>query len=190
MTGSTTEERERTLVVRAKAGNEAAFAALVRGNMQKVYRSAYAITHNGDDAADIAQETFIRAFRNLARFDETRPFFPWLYRIARNLCINRIQRITRRETSLPEYDIVADSHEGPEAAVVGADEKIRVRDAVDRLPEQHRRIIELNHFQELSYREIAEILDIPIGTVMSRLFHARKKLRELLESEGGHDDVK
>lgn len=189
MTGSTSEEIERTLVLRAKAGNQAAFSALVRANMQKVFRSAYAITHNRDDAEDIAQETFVRAFRSLDRFDETRPFFPWLYRIARNLGINRVQRIGKRETGLPDYDAIADRDKGPESAVIGADVQDRVRGAVSQLPEQHRRIVELNHFEEHSYKEIAEILEIPIGTVMSRLYHARRKLRDLLEVEGGYTDA-
>lgn len=186
MTGSSTEERERTLIVQAKAGNKTAFSALVRINMQRVYRSAYAITRNGDDAADIAQETFVRAFRSISRFDDTRPFFPWLYRITRNLCLNRIERVGKRETAVPDYDTIADGHAGPEATLVANEERNRVRAAVAQLPEQHRRIIELNHFEECSYREISEILDIPIGTVMSRLYHARKKLRELLEREGGY----
>ena len=186
MTGSTTEEQERTLVVRAQAGSQAAFSALVRVNMQKVHRAAFAITHNGEDAADIAQETFVRAYRNLDKFDASRPLFPWLYRIARNLCINRIRRVTNRETSLPDFDVVRDSRSGPEDAAIGMQTQDEVRAAVASLPGIHRRIIELSHFEECSYREIAEILEIPLGTVMSRLYHARKKLREVLEREGGY----
>ena len=189
MSGNTTEEQERTLVAEAKAGDNAAFAALVRTNMQRVYRAAYAITHNGEDAADIAQETFVRAFRNLARFDTERPLFPWLYRITRNLSLNKVQRGNARETSLPEFDVLQANDAGPESTVVGADVQARVRRAVSQLPEQHRRIIELSHFEECSYREIAEILEIPIGTVMSRLYHARRRLREVLEQEGGYSDA-
>lgn len=179
--GSSSENPERLLVVRAKAGDREAFSALVCENLTRVYRAAYAVLRNHDDAEDITQETFLRAHRNLGRFDETRPIFPWLYRITRNLCLNRIERVAKRETRLPEFDYVADKAAGPEESAVAAGERERVRDAVSRLPEPHRRIIELSHFQECSYREIADLLEIPIGTVMSRLYNARQRLKSLLE---------
>ena len=86
---------ERSLIVRAKEGDRSAFSMLIQLNIQRVYRAAFAILRNGDDAEDIAQETFVRAYQSISRFDESRPFFPWLYRIARNLSLNRIQRVTR-----------------------------------------------------------------------------------------------
>ena len=106
--------------------------------------------------------------------------FPWLYQIARNLCLNRIERVTKRETGLPDFDTLRSPHRGPDEATIERDEQERVRMAVAALPDQHREIIELSHFQECSYKEMAEILGIPIGTVMSRLYHARKKLKDLL----------
>ena len=181
--GNPDDALERSLVVRAKAGDREAFSLLIRHNIQRVYRTAYAILKNRDDAEDIAQETFVRAYQSISRFDETRPLFPWLYRIARNLCLNRIQRVTKRETELPEFDYLPDTAAGPEETVVAAEERQRVRNAVGCLPDQHRQIIELSHFQECSYREMADILDLPMGTVMSRLHNARRKLRELLETD-------
>ncbi len=183
--GTLDESSERNLIVRAKSGDVGAFSVLTRVYLQRVYRAAYAVMRNHADAEDVAQETLVRAYQNIARFDETRPLFPWLYRIARNLCLNRIQRVGKRETELPEYDYFPDRDAGPEEAAIASDERERIRRAVSMLPEQHRRIIELSHFQECSYREIADILDIPMGTVMSRLYHARRKLRELLDNEGG-----
>lgn len=184
-TGTLDERAERDLIVRAKSGDGEAFSSLTRFYIPRVYRAAYAVVRNHADAEDVTQETFVRAYQSIARFDETRPMFPWLYRIARNLCINRIQRVAKRETEMPDYDYFPDSSAGPEAVLVAAEEQELVRKAVRALPEQHRRIIELSHFQDCSYREMADILDIPMGTVMSRLYHARRKLKALLESEGG-----
>lgn len=182
-TGTFDGALERTLIVRAKAGEQEAFSLLIRENIQRVYRAAYAVVRNQADAEDIAQETFVRAYQNIGRFDETRPFFPWLYRIARNLCLNRIERVRNREASDPVFDYLADGGAGPEESAVAAQERERVRAAVRLLPEQHRKIIELSHFQECSYREIADILDIPMGTVMSRLYNARRRLKVLLEED-------
>jgi len=181
--GNPDEALERSLIVRAKAGERDAFSLLIRHNIQRVYRAAYAVVRNRDDAEDIAQETFVRAYQSISRFDESRPLFPWLYRIARNLCLNRIERVRKREAELPEFDYLSDAAAGPEESVVAAEERERIRDAVSRLPDQHRQIIELSHFQECSYREIADILDVPMGTVMSRLHNARRKLRGLLETD-------
>ena len=181
--GNSDEALERSLIVRAKAGEREAFSLLIRHNIQRVYRAAHAVVRNHDDAEDIAQETFVRAYQSIGRFDETRPLFPWLYRIARNLCLNRIERVTKRETELPEFDYLPDASAGPEESVIAAEERRLVRHAVGRLPDQHRQIIELSHFQECSYREIADILDVPMGTVMSRLYNARRKLKELLETD-------
>ena len=183
MPGSMPEREERVLIERAQHGDADAFGMLVRTYLGRVYRVAHAIVRNEDEAADIAQDTFVRAFRRIDRFDTERPLFPWLYQIARNLALNRIARVRKRETALPEYDTLLAVGPGPEETAVAAGESERVRRAVASLSEQHRAVIELNHFQECSYREIAEILGIPIGTVMSRLYHARQRLRKLLDEE-------
>lgn len=183
--GTLDEKSERNLIVRARNGDGEAFSVLTRLYIRRVYRAAYAVIRNHSDAEDIAQETFVRAYQSIARFDEERPLFPWLYRIARNLCLNRIQRVSKREVDMPDDDYFPDRAAGPEAELIAASQREQVRAAVAALPEQHSTIIELCHFQECSYREIADILDIPMGTVMSRLYHARRKLRELLDGEGG-----
>lgn len=183
MPGSDEYREERALIERARQGDVEAFGALVRRYLERVYRVAHAIVRNADEAADIAQDTFVRAFRRIDRFDLERPLFPWLYQIARNLALNRIERVRKRETALPEHDVLVATGPGPEEAAVAASESQRVRRAVASLPEQHRAVIDLNHFQECSYREMAEILGIPIGTVMSRLYHARQRLKKLLDEE-------
>ena len=186
MTGSIRETDERALMDRAQSGDREAFGLIVHRYLERVYRVAYAVVRNADEAEDIAQDTFVRAFRGIGRFDVDRPVFPWLYQIARNLAFNRIQRVRNRETSMPEFDSLVATGRGPEETAVMAGEAARIRAAVEMLPEQHRVVIELNHFQECSYQEMAEILGIPIGTVMSRLFHARKKLRIALDEEMTH----
>jgi len=180
-TGISTDTVERSLVLQAKNGSQEAFTLLIRNYIQRVYRTAYAILHNADDAEDVAQETFVRAFQNIGRFDEARPIFPWLHRIARNLSLNRIERVNNRESRLPDMDYIEGRGPGPEKSLMDSEQIEAVRRAVQRLPDAHREIIELSHFQECSYREISEILSIPIGTVMSRLYNARKKLKSLLE---------
>jgi RNA polymerase sigma-70 factor (ECF subfamily) len=173
-------------VLRAQSGDRAAFGVLASQYLDRVYRVAYSVVRNHEDAADIAQETLVRAYRTLDRFDPDRPLFPWLYQIARNLGINRIQRVRKREASLPEFDVIEARERGPAESLLHESEAERVRRAIAELPEHHRRIIELCHFDDCSYNEMAEILDIPVGTVMSRLYHARKRLQKVLESEELH----
>jgi RNA polymerase sigma-70 factor (ECF subfamily) len=177
------EDDEGALIRRAQAGDRDAFSAIARHYLPRVYRVAFRVVRNHEDASDVAQETLIRAYGSLDRFDASRPVFPWLYQIARNLSLNRIERIRRRETGLPDPDAICGGYAGPEEAAVGASEAQRIREAMGMLTEQHRQVIELNHFQECSYQEIAGILGIPIGTVMSRLYHARRHLRPLLERD-------
>ena len=176
-------EDEKALVLRAQSGDREAFNTLVSRNLDRVYRVAFTVVRNHDEASDIAQETFMRAYRTIDRFDTSRPLFPWLYQIARNLGINRIQRVRRREASLPDFDTLSARDAGPEEQLVQQSEAERVRAAISELPEHHRQIIELCHFQDCSYQEMAEILEIPVGTVMSRLYHARKRLQKVLETE-------
>ncbi len=176
------EETEGALIDRARGGDRIAFGLLVEAYLPRIYRVAYGIVRNREDAADIAQDAFVRAYRGIRGFDPSRPVFPWLYQITRNLALNRIQRVRNREGTL-ETDSLVDRNRGPEDAAVADAERTRVRRAVAQLNAQHRTVIELNHFDECSYREIAEILGIPIGTVMSRLYHARRQLRSILEEE-------
>ncbi|MFP4376120.1 MAG: RNA polymerase sigma factor [Spirochaetales bacterium] len=177
---------EQQLILKAMRGDRTSFALLTERYYKRVHSVALRIVRNYDDAGDIAQETFLRAFRKFNSFDTSRPLFPWLYQIATNLSINHIKRVRRREGELPEFDVLETRDDGPEDVLLQEDEVERVRNAVQLLPESSRMVIELNHFDECSYAEIAEILSIPIGTVMSRLYHARKKLRTIM-IEGGSD---
>lgn len=172
------EDMETQLIVLAQRGNRDAFGELVNLYGRRIYYAAYAFLHNVDDASDIVQEVFLRAFKNLNTFDTSRALYPWLYRITKNLCINAVQRASRRDMTLPPEEIIAGKGRDPEAEAVRNEEAAQLQKAIALLPEKHREIIRLKHFQECSYAEIAEILDIPIGTVMSRLYAARGKLKE------------
>jgi RNA polymerase sigma-70 factor (ECF subfamily) len=178
-----TIDDERGIILGWKRGDKRAYEALVRRYMADAFYVAYGFVGNAEDARDLSQEAFIKAYRARARFDESRPFYPWLYRILKNHCLNFL---TRGRTHVS----IDDENEHREIASPGptpldnleSDERRRlVRAALDRLSEDHREIIVLKNFKDHSYREIAEILEIPIGTVMSRLYYARQALRALIE---------
>lgn len=173
-------EMETQLIALAKGGNNDAFRQLVNLYGRRIYYAAYSFLHNVDDAADIVQEVFLRAYKNLSSFDTGRPFYPWLYRIAKNLCINTVKRASRRDTTLPAEELIVSTMPDPAAAALRHEEMEQLREALARLPEKQREIINLKAFQDCSYAEMAQILDIPIGTVMSRLYAARLRLEELL----------
>ncbi len=170
------------MILAAKAGNKTAFSWLVEKYSRRVYRAALSFLHNIEDASDIAQEVFIRAYNNMAAYDPQRPLYPWLYRITRNLCINRLKSSTDRESSLPDVQIPFKG-ETPELQLIKKEEIRHLRKAIAGLKPSYREILLLKHFQDCSYAEIADILSIPVGTVMSRLYNARMSLRKELLKE-------
>ena len=172
---------ESELILAAQGGDSSAFATLVNRYSRRVYRLAYSFVHNVDDSADIVQEVFIRAYRNISRFDTNRALYPWLHRITRNLCINLKSRKANTETTLPAEEIIPAVSSDPLAVALENEKLIAIREAIEELPPMHREIIILKHYQECSYAEMADILDVPVGTIMSRLYNARQKLKVLLE---------
>jgi RNA polymerase sigma-70 factor (ECF subfamily) len=175
------------LLLAAKRGDRAAFGRLVSMHQKRAYAAAYAIVGNSQDALELAQEGFARAFKAMARFDTTQPFYPWLYRIVKNACLNHLKKKRRHgEVSL---DSLVESGFSPVAEVATpwqvaarCEARSEIWRAIEQLPAMHREILVLRHFEDLSYKEIAECLEIAPGTVMSRLHAARKKLREVLEA--------
>jgi RNA polymerase sigma-70 factor (ECF subfamily) len=142
------------------------------------------MVRNPADAEDIIQDTVIRAYTNIGRYDPDRPFYPWLLTIGRNLARNFLVRRNRRDSDAEvPLDIPEISDNGPEAAVLRDEQLRNLYSALGELKPEHREILELQHFQECSYQEISEILDIPAGTVMSRLYYARKQLQAALERQ-------
>ncbi len=176
------------LVERCRAGDVAAFEPLVEKYRQRVYRLAYNVLRDTEDAWDVAQEAFIRAYQALPSFRGQSAFYTWLFRITMNVASDRARQRAARGRAFgterveeEEWDrTLVDQSEAPDDSAARAEDRRRIERALESLPEHHRAIIMLSDLQGLSYREIAEVLGIPMGTVMSRLHNARKRLREAL----------
>jgi RNA polymerase sigma-70 factor (ECF subfamily) len=184
---------EPALIRKAVSGDRDAFASLIRVHRAEAYRIALGYLGNEEDARDIVQEASLKALSHIQRFDVERPFFPWFYRILRNLCFN----FTAKRKRHGECPLVGESEGGVDPADTGRDafQALESREraallwsALDGLSPEHKEIILLRHFRDRSYEEIAEILDIPRGTVMSRLYYARAALRRALDRSLGEED--
>jgi RNA polymerase sigma-70 factor, ECF subfamily len=177
---------EKSLITQAQAGNRVAFGTLVTEYQRRAYAIAYGFMGNREDALEMAQDSFVKAYKAINRFDLRMPFYPWLYRIVKNTCLNQIKKKKRRgESSLEKmmesgHDF-ASKRRGPEAKAMVSELRGVIGLCMEQISEQHREIIVLRHIHEKSYAEIAECLDIPHGTVMSRLHGARKSLRKAME---------
>lgn len=171
-------EDERDLIRRSCAGDLTAFESLVRIHQARVYNLAYRVTGNHEDAADAAQDAFVRAFQALPRFRGESSLATWLHRIATNAALD----LVRRRPDLPPVELPPDqpARDDPAAEVHRREVGRRVQAAVGRLPVDYRVVVVLRDFQGLAYEEIARVLQVPIGTVRSRLSRGREALRELL----------
>ena len=182
-------EDDRDLVVRARGGDAAAFEAIVRSYQKRVYGVALRMTRRHEVADDIVQETFVRAYSHLERFEVGRPLAPWLTRIAANLSINYLTAAARREQQFAEGDGPAaeppapqtDTEPEPLADLLSLEFRRALDAAVQKLPPEQRIVFDLKVHEEMRYEEIAETLQISTGTVMSRLFRARQKLKAMMK---------
>jgi RNA polymerase sigma-70 factor (ECF subfamily) len=178
---------EPEVLAAAVRGDRKAFGQLVRAYQRRAYAAAYSLVGNRDDALELSQDAFVKAFKAMKRFDLNMPFYPWLHRIVRNTSLNHIKKKKRRgESSLDEmmesgFDAHDPAHRPDDCAT--REELLKhIQRAMEQLTPEQQEILRLRHFMELSYGEIAASLDIPQGTVMSRLHGARKKLRTAVES--------
>ena len=178
------------LVDRAKDGDRRSFGRLVETYQRRVYALAYGILRNREDAWDAAQEAFVKAYKSLDKFEGNASFYTWMYRITYNVAIDHLRSRSRKEVSdLPESKMVDEAlRRAGHGAKGDPDKETHRRElkavlsrAMSRLSEKHRAIIVLREIEGLSYEEMAEVLDISKGTVMSRLFHARKNLQTLMQ---------
>jgi RNA polymerase sigma-70 factor (ECF subfamily) len=173
---------ERGLLAKARGGNLFAFEEIVRRYQRRVYAVALRIVRRHDVADDVAQEAFIRAHQALESFDLERPFGPWICRIAANLAVNHVRSPRAREEGLPEGHAETPAvAQSPLDGVLDAEARAVLDRALEALPAEQRAVFVLRVFEEQSYKEIAEALELSMGTVMSRLSRAREKLREALE---------
>lgn len=167
------------LVDAARAGSSDAFGELVDRYRGPVVRLAYRLTHDADEAKDIAQDAFLRAYRRLPEFHPDRPFARWLFVIARNASLDAIRR-RRRAALFAAREDGPRAEAGPEELALRNDEATRVHAALESLPPKYRDVLELYYISGLRYREIALALGIPIGTVKTYISRAKRRLRDEL----------
>ncbi len=187
------EPTDLELVERVQNGDVEAFEGLVHRYHQRVFNHVCRMVPSPDDAADLTQEVFVKVYRSLNRFRGNASFQTWLYRVTANLCVDRHRRnrrgpqVTRSvEGSLETEDgplevELPDWHDNPERVMLGDELQRHVRDAVLRLSDKLRAVIVMHDLEGQSYEEIAAALQVPLGTVKSRLFNARAALKDLLQ---------
>lgn len=175
---------DQRLVSDALAGDTAAFGCLVAAYQDRLFNSLVRFTGSEEDARDIAQEAFIQAFVKLKSFQHNSAFYTWLYRIAMNRAISHARK-RRERTSLDRLSesgapAPLDRHELPDATMLADERAHLVRQAVAELADDQRQVVVLREFEGFDYQQIAEVLEIPLGTVRSRLFRARMQMKERL----------
>ncbi len=180
------DSRDAALMARLANSDQTAMKVLVERYKAKAYYLALGMVGNKDEALDISQEAFLRVYRSAKKFLPGSDFFPWFYAIIANLCRDCLARRERKEkgtVDIAEYDFLEAENCDPEQKLIQDEEILRVRGALMLMDFEDREILMLKHFRDLSYEEIAALLKIPRGTVMSRLYYARKKLAKLLEEK-------
>jgi len=180
-------EPEQSLIQRAQKGDHEAFAVLVSEHQRYVYNLALRLLKNEEEALDLAQETLVRAWTALPNFRGQSQFRTWLYRIVTNLCYNRLPNLRRSLNELGD-DVIADIPEtetafgNPAHGLESRELRTYLHEAIDRLDENYRLLVTLRYQNELSYEEIATMLNLPLGTVKTGLFRAKEQLRRALET--------
>lgn len=177
------DESEASLIRRSQSGDKEAFAVLVRRYAAGSIGSAYVLLRNHADALDVSQEAFVRAWRGIRRFAAEASFYTWYSTILRNLCVRRLRRRGAGWAGDLDDQTPASPDCDPGLLAERNERTARVWRAVLALPLIHREVVVMYHFQHMSYRQIAKALQVPLGTVMSRLHNARTALREKLAGE-------
>jgi RNA polymerase sigma-70 factor (ECF subfamily) len=179
---------DQRLIAECLQGNTAAFGVLVRRYQERLYNSVYRLVENVEDAQDVVQEAFIHAYQSLDGFKGDSLFFTWLYRIAVNTAISlkRKRRVAvRMESGRPDDDPMEPPDPSVESrpgyALEQAEQGRRIQEALARLSPEHRAVLILKDMEGQKYETMAEVLQVPVGTIRSRLHRARMELRELLE---------
>ncbi len=179
------------LVEKCKSGDRAAFQLLFQKYHRRAYAVAFGVVKRPEDALDIVQDAFIKVHKHIGTFQGTSSFYTWLYRIVMNLSIDQVRR-KRKVTEFDEHLLQKDDaagdgalvprveDENPGRTVVRRELSGKIQAALETLPEYHRAVIVLREIEGMSYEEMAQVLDVPKGTIMSRLFHARRKMQEQL----------
>lgn len=194
------EDHETQLVERAQAGDREAFKELVERYQRRVYSICFGMLKNADDSMDVSQEVFVKVYRYIEKFNRQSSFYTWLYRITVNMCIDHIRKNSRHRSV--DYDdrigrdgsVAGDENIMPSTLGFNPDKvygrkelREKMLEALETLSEKHRTILILREVEGLSYEELAEVLDISKGTVMSRLFHARRYFQAALAEYVGNE---
>jgi RNA polymerase sigma-70 factor, ECF subfamily len=175
----------------ARSGDRAAFEELVELYKDKIYHLAYRMLHNRHEAEEIVQETFMRVYTNLDRYDEQQKFSTWIYRIGTNLCIDRLRKKKASYSLDAElsdgeggdwYATLASQDAGPEDQVTLSETQQQIRDSIETLPEKYKAIVILRYLQDFSLQEISDTLSMPVTTIKTRLHRGREFLRKKLEA--------
>lgn len=188
---------DRELVERAKRGDQSAFERLVLDNQNRVYSLALRLVNDREEAADLAQEAFVKAWQGLPSFQGESSFATWIYRLTTNVCIDWLRRQKRREGVEPSVSLddeesgwaePADRDSAPHLLLERSERGKALARGLDRLPDWQRRALVLRELSGLSYQEIGQALDIDLGTVKSRIARARLNLRKILLEDGNFFD--
>ena len=202
-----TDLKERELIRKAKQGDMLAFEELILKHEKIVYNLALRMMNHSEDAQDISQEVFLKAYRSLQNFDERSAFSTWLYRITHNTCIDEMRKRKGKQSYSLEEELesadgsmqrqVADAGDTPEESLMRKEQKSEILQALDTLSEEHKAAIILRDVKGMAYEEIAEILELSLGTVKSRISRARNqlkteilKMREQNEKSSRHKEGK
>jgi RNA polymerase sigma-70 factor (ECF subfamily) len=186
--GDPMEVETARLMCLAKHGDDTAFSALARALRGRAFHVAHGLVGSREDAMELTQEALLKTFRARETYREGEPFLPWFHRILRNTCftflrknrrLKRLSLSTGPEDSSGEWEVV-DEAPAPSSGLEAEERSSSFWRAFSSLPPRDREILALRHFRELSYQQIASALEIPLGTVMSRLFHARRRMRDAL----------
>lgn len=174
----------------ARKGDQRAFAEIVDLYKDKLYHLAFRMTGNRQEAEDVVQETFLRVYKNLERYDENQKFSTWIYRIATNLCIDRL----RKRRAVYSLDAASSEHEGldgyamlpsddrtPESELLLSETQKIIHEAIETLPVKYKSVMVLRYLQDLSLQEISDVLDMPVTTVKTRVHRGREFMRKKLE---------
>lgn len=181
---------ENRLARLALKGDQRAFAELVELYQDKLFHMAYRMLNNRQEAEDVVQDTFLRVYKNLERFDETHKFSTWIYRIATNLCIDRLRK--RKPTysldaesqdyeGLDGYSMIPSDNRTPELELILSDTQRIIHQAMESLPPKYKSVMMLRYIQDLSLQEIGDILGVPVTTIKTRVHRGREFLRKKLE---------
>lgn len=184
------EHFDARLVKLARKGDQGAFAELVDLYKDKLYHLGYRMLSNRHEAEDVVQETFLRVHKNWNRYDDKQKFSTWIYRIATNLCIDRLRKRKpsyyldaemNDQDGLDGYTLIPGDERTPETEYLLSETQQTIHQAIEGLPAKYKSVIVLRYLQELSLQEISEVLDMPVTTVKTRVHRGREFLRKKLE---------